>query len=169
MAIYVSDSGKEFTPAPEGTHQAVCVDVIDKGEMETPWGQKRKIDIRWQISELMENGKPFIVQKRYTASLNEKAVLRHDLQAWRGKPFTFDELAQFDIETVIGANCLVNVIHRKGSKGGTFANVASVAPLVRGMSKMEAKDYVRDRERRPDSDDGDTRHYEEDDLSSVPF
>jgi hypothetical protein len=148
MAVIVSGSnGKEFTPAPMGTHQAVCVDVVDMGLMDTQWGQKRKVDVRWQISEAMAGGKPFLVQKRYTASLHEKAVLRHDLEAWRGKAFSEDELARFDMDTLVGANCLVNVIHKQGSKGGTFANVASISPLVRGMQKMAPRDYVREKER----------------------
>jgi len=29
MAIIAKDNRKEFTPAPEGLHQAVCVDVVD--------------------------------------------------------------------------------------------------------------------------------------------
>lgn len=148
MAIYVSgNTSKEFTPAPEGAHQAVCVDVVDMGVEETPWGKKHKVKLRWQIAEDMENGKPYLVSQRYTASLHEKAKLRHDLEAWRGRAFTEAELAQFDLETLIGANCLLNVIHRQGSKGGTFANVASVAPLIKGMAKIAPRDYQREKDR----------------------
>lgn len=171
MPTFVSGaSTKEFTPAPEGAHQAVCVDVIDRGIEETPWGQKRKVLVRWQINEPMESGKPFLVQKKYTASLHEKANLRHDLEAWRGRAFTETELAQFDMDTLIGANCLVNVIHRQGSKGGTFANVASVTPLVRGMAKIVARDYTREKDRTdtPTPDEGDGRRYE-DETDGVPF
>ena len=37
MPIYVRDNRKEYTPAPEGLHLAVCVDAIEMGEQETPW------------------------------------------------------------------------------------------------------------------------------------
>lgn len=157
MPTFVSgNSGKAFTPAPEGAHQAVCVDVVELGLLETPWGPKRKVDVRWQISEDMENGKPFLVTKRYTASLNEKANLRHDLEAWRGRAFTEAELEQFDLDMLIGANCLVNVIHKTGSKGGIFANVASVTPLLKSMVKMVPRDYIRQRDRTdtPTPDEG---------------
>lgn len=166
MAVMVDQGeSKDFAPAPEGTHQAVCVDVIDLGLKETPWGPKRKIEIRWQIGEAMENGKPFLINKRYTASLYEKAVLSHDLQAWRGKAFTEGELAGFDVEAVVGANCLVSIVHKKDAKGRTWANVVSLAPLIKGMPKIAAKDYIRERDRQPQDMHDDVREDEE----SVPF
>ena len=58
MPLILSEtSTKDFTPAPAGTHQALCVDVIDNGLVETKWGEKRKVTIRWQINEFMETGK----------------------------------------------------------------------------------------------------------------
>ena len=168
MPTFVSGSSKEFTPAPAGTHQAVCCDVIDKGIMDTQWGQKRKVIVRWQLSELMENDKPFLVQKLYTASLNEKAVLRHDLEAWRGRAFTASELAKFDLDTVIGANAVLSVAHDTRD-GKTWANVKSVAPLMKGMTTIKVVDYVREQDRTPDTpngEDNDERNYDDD---SVPF
>lgn len=147
MSPIIATAGetKNYAPAPEGTHQAVCVDVIDKGMLPNKFREgalQHKIDIAWQINELRDDGKRFVVYKRYTLSLNEKANLRHDLESWRGRPFTRDEEMGFDVETVIGANCLLNVQHKAG-KDRTFANVKSVMPLLRGMSKMAAFEYVR--------------------------
>lgn len=167
MAIPVSGTSQDFTPAPAGTHQAVCVDVIDHGMVETQWGTKRKVTVRWQISETMASGKPFLVQKRYTASLNDKAVLRHDLEAWRGRPFAPEELNEFDLEKLLGVNALLNVVHAvKDAK--TWANVASIAPLLKGMKPMLVNGYVREslRKPEPDGDPEETRH---DDEDRVPF
>lgn len=169
MATYVSGSGsKDFTPAPEGAHQAVCVDVVDLGVLETEWGPKHKVDVRWQISESMEDGKPFLVTKRYTASLNEKATLRHDLESWRGKAFTETELMKFDLDTLIGANCLLNIIHKAGTKnpGKVFARVATVTPLIRGMAKIAPRDYVREKDRTDTPTPEEARQYDEE---TVPF
>ena len=149
--IATASESKSYAPAPEGVHQAVCVDVIDKGLIESAFvnekGQKKvqhKIDIAWQISELRDDGKRFVVYKRYTLSLHEKAALRHDLESWRGRPFTRDEEMGFDVETVIGANCLVNIQHKPSKDGSrTYANVVSVMPLIKGMPKLAALDYVR--------------------------
>jgi len=149
MAFMVSGSeSKTFTPAPEGTHQAVCVDVIDKGMQPNPFKDgalQHKVDLAWQIGELRDDGKRFVIYKRYTASLNEKATLRHDLESWRGKPFTAAELKGFDLESVIGANCLLNVVHRASQSDASriYANVAAVMPLLKGMTKMAAQGYER--------------------------
>jgi len=101
-------TGKDFEPAPEGTWKAVCVDVVDKGVMKSNnpnWPDRHKIQIRWQINETFkdkdETGKEiqrrFLVLNTYTLSLSEKANLRHDLEAWRGRKFTPDELKGFDV------------------------------------------------------------------------
>lgn len=154
MAIVVSaGSGSNFAPCPVGVHQAVCVDVIDMGILEVTWqGQvkrQHKIRLVWQVEELMDDGKPFLIQKRYTASLHEKSKLRPDLESWRGKPFTSDELAAFDVEKLIGANCLLNVAH-VAKDGKTYANVNAIMPLKKGMEKMVATNYTRVIDRTPE-------------------
>lgn len=148
MAIIAkaSGGGGDFTPAPAGVHQAVCVDIVDLGLLKVTFGGKEKeqhkISIRWQIAENMDIGKPFLVQKRYTLSLHEKATLRKDLESWRGRAFTDAESDGFDVENVLGANCLLNVTHAKKGES-TYANVVAIMPLPKGMPKMAAVDYVR--------------------------
>jgi hypothetical protein len=57
------------------------------------------------------------------------------LEAWRGRPFTTEELNGFSLENVLGAPGMLSVIH-KPSKDGTkvYANVGSVVALPKGMS-----------------------------------
>jgi hypothetical protein len=89
------------------------------------------------------------VQKRYTASLNEKATLRKDLESWRGKPFTKEELAAFDLEKLLGANGLFSVVHIKGRKdpSQTFAAIQSAMALPKGMERIAPVEYVRECDR----------------------
>ena len=144
MAIIAKDNRKEFTPAPEGLHQAVCVDVTDLGLQPTPWGEKQKVDLRWQLEAMdEETGRPFLVQSRYTNSLNEKATLRIHLEAWRGRKFTAEELEGFDLEKLLGVNCQIQVIHNITDQGRIFANVQAIVPLGKGMTKLRPRDYVR--------------------------
>lgn len=158
---------KTFTPAPAGVHQAVCVDVIDKGVLDVTWQgktkQQHKIDIAWQIDELRDDGKRFLVYKRYTLSLSEKANLRKDLESWRGRSFTETELRGFDVETVLGANCLVNVQHHTSGEK-TYANVVAVMPLTKGMAKIVALDYVREKDRSEAPQDEHSAPLTEDDI-----
>lgn len=151
--IASAGESKSFTPAPQGVHQAVCVDCIDKGWLEVTYAGKtkkqHKVTVAWQIDEKRDDGKRFVVFKRYTLSLNEKATLRKDLESWRGKPFTDLELDGFDVENVIGVNALINVQH-KAVADRTYANVVAVMPLHKGMPKIAAVDYVREQDRKPE-------------------
>lgn len=168
MPIIAKDNRKEFTPAPEGLHQAVCVDVVDLGTQSTPWGEKLQVDLRWQLEDVdPETERRFMVSKRYTLSLNEKATLRQHLEAWRGRKFTPQELQGFDLEVLLGVNCQVQVVHVLTEKGNLFANVQAIVPLGKGMTKIRpGEDYVRVKDRDKGKASGTVQHEDED---AVPF
>jgi len=135
-------------------HQGVCVDVIDYGlitvEYQGRKKQQHKIGVVWQVEAKMDDGRPFTVRKRYTLTLDERGTLRKDLQSWRGVPFTDEELKGFDVEKLIGANCLLNVTHATRD-GKTYANVDAIMPLHKGMPKLApSADYIRVKDRPED-------------------
>lgn len=151
MSLMASDSGGgDFKPAPASVYTGRCYRVIDHGtqtEVYRATGEKkiaRKVLIGWELFGedadgqpiLNDDGKPFIIGQRYTLSLHKKAKLRADLEAWRGRPFTDEELRGFDVQKLLGAYCLVNVTHST-SNGKTYANVASLTPLPRQMARPE--------------------------------
>lgn len=148
--IATAGDTREFTPAPAGLHQAVCVDVVDMGILEVTYAgvtkKQHKIRLVWQIDEPMEDGKRFIVQKRYTLSLHEKSTLRKELESWRGKAFTREEEMGFDLERLIDVNCFLNIVHSQ-KEGKTYANVASVVPLKKGMPLIHSEGYIRVQDR----------------------
>jgi hypothetical protein len=172
MAFIVS-KGSSFVPCPAGPHSGVCVDVVDLGLVETTFNGKtkksHKCRLVWQVAELNQDGKPYLVQKQYTASLHEKAALRLDLQSWRGRPFTEQEAQGFDVEVLIGKACLLNVQH-VDRNGSTYANVTGVMPLPKGMPVMQPSGYVRVKDRVEPSPSTDSQH---DDpfgsMDDVPF
>jgi len=152
MPIIAKASGANFIPAPPGAHAAVCVDVVDLGMLEVSFGgktkQQHKVRIVWQIEEVRADNKPFSVSKRYTLSLHEKAALRKDLESWRGKAFTAEELEGFDLEMLLSKAALLNVIQQTRDNS-TYANVASIMRLPKGMSAPTPSDYVRVCDRTP--------------------
>lgn len=143
MSLIVSQPKQnDYTPIPDGTYLGVCSMIVDLGEMysETYKKCQRKVMIGWQLPEetIEVNGKtePRVVTNRYTATLGETGNLYRDLIAWRGKPFTAEELAAFNLENIIGASCLLTVSTSKnGDK--TYTNVTGVAKLLKGMEKGE--------------------------------
>lgn len=174
MAIVAKKSGGgNFTPAPAGSWGAVCCDVVDLGIVESTFSGKakkqHKIRVVWQLEESMEDGKPFLVSQRYTLSLHEKAGLRKDLESWRGRPFTEEELEGFDVETVIGAPCLLSIVQAV-SGGNVYANVRGVAKLPRSMQAIRVRDYIRVVDRKGEaSQEDDIPPHGEIDNSDLPF
>lgn len=83
-----------------------------------------------------DDGSAHVVSKRFTASLHAKAALRGFLEAWRGRPFTADELRGFDLKTLLGVPCLLGVVHND-KDGRTYANISSVMRLPKGMQAPE--------------------------------
>lgn len=137
-------SGGDYTPAPAGTHLAICFRVLDLGTQAGQWqgtpNHKHQIQIGWELcDERMEDGRPFTVGKRYTFSSSEKATLRQDLEAWRGRAFTEAELTGgppngFHIRKIIGVPCLLTIIHESKQDGKTVAKVNNVTKIMKGQT-----------------------------------
>lgn len=138
MSLIVKDTGGgDFELTPAGNHVARCYMVVDMGIQDTNFGKKHKIRIGFELSgELMQDGRPFGISKEYTASLSDKANLRHDLESWRGRKFTDEELKGFDVFNVAGHACMLNVIHAE-SGGKTYANISSISSMPKGMQAPE--------------------------------
>jgi hypothetical protein len=133
--------GPSIQQIEPGNHHGVCVALIDLGTQynETFNKEQPKTIVTWELPDFPivdENGDPDpdkgfrLISKEYTVSLSEKSNLYADLVSWRGQAFTDEELQAFNLRNVLGANCLVNVIHN--AKG--YANVAAVAKLPKSMT-----------------------------------
>lgn len=142
MGTTAKAGGTDFPKAPIGTHVARCYQVIDLGHQKIVWqGTEKwqpKIMLTWELfsDERMEDGRPFAISNRYTLSLSDKSNLAPMLEAWRGKPFTPQEREGFDIQNVLGAYCMLNVVHNK-VEDKTYANVSAVMALPKGMAKPD--------------------------------
>lgn len=142
MGLIAKEEGGSFEMVAEDTYVARCYRVLDLGtHHDEKWNKDvHKITISWELpTALMETGdyagKPFSIHNRYTLSLSDRAILRKDLESWRGKSFSDDELAGFDVSKLLGATCLINVVH---SADGKYANISSIMKLPKGMDCPDA-------------------------------
>jgi hypothetical protein len=144
----VAKKGADRELTPSGTHVARCIKFMHFGHVKEVnfHGQEQYIDkcrLTWELPlELRvfdedKGEQPMSISKDYTLSLGEKANLRKDLESWRGKSFTPDELSGFDVETIVGVPCLVNIIHTQSKSGSMYAKIASVTPLMKGTECPE--------------------------------
>lgn len=135
-------------PSP-GSVQGVLAEVVDLGLVKTEWQGKERVRqmclLTFEIDEEVEregHQQRMIVHRRFTASLNEKAALRSFLEGWRGKTFTDEELAGFDLDKIIGTNAILSLVHNSND-GKTYCNIDSAAALLKGMTRMNvSKDYL---------------------------
>jgi len=138
--IVEQNTESNFKPVPAGLHLARCWRIIDMGSQRTEYmGEvkvQRKIMLGWELHGddadgkpmLTDDKKPMSIFKQYTLSWSENANLRKDLQSWRGKPWTDAEASRFDLKTVLGAWCMLNVIITN-KNGKNYSNVAGLSPV----------------------------------------
>jgi len=152
MGFIASDNGGgNFKRVPAGVHIGRCYSLIDLGTQHSSgqYGEKfqHKVRISWELFGEDENGEPLTIDvdgqdmpltisKSYTMSLHEKAALRKDLAAWRGRDFTDEEANGFDVSKLIGAYCMVNVTTSE-SNGKTYSNVVGLTPLPAALKNAK--------------------------------
>lgn len=137
MPTAKSGSG-DFKPCPAGSHVARCIAVISLGTQESPqYPSSFKIMLSFEVPgeriEVNDQPAPMTISKEYTLSLNEKANLRRDLESWRGRQFTADELKGFQVEKVLTMPCMLSVIHKPTAKGKIYAKISSISGLPKGV------------------------------------
>jgi hypothetical protein len=131
----VSDKGgSDFQTVDSGNYVARCYKLIDLGtqygEYEGKPTSARKVVIGWEFpTELMDDGKPFVTSAFYTMSIGEKAKLRSILKDWRGRDFTPEELCSFELKTILGTPCMLNMVANKKGK----IVPGSVSAMPKGM------------------------------------
>ena len=85
---------------------------------------------------------PRVSSKEYTLSIGDKANLKRDLVSWRGREFTPEEKESFDISVLAGVNNQINIVHKVSGKGTTYANITSISPLSKGMTKAAPENPI---------------------------
>lgn len=149
MPLIARDSGNEssFTPVPPGMHLARCYRIVDLGTQKSEYqGEVKylhKLMIQFEVHGEDDNGKPLVtakgeplsISKNYTNMLGEKASLRKDLAAWRGRDFTKEELKGFLLKNILGHWAMISVAKSIGNNGKEYTNIMSVNPVPASIKK----------------------------------
>ena len=137
--IAKSEGGNDIPKLEDGVYTAISSMLIDLGiQNNEKFGKKqRKIMIVWNILgetlEIKGEERPRVISKEYTLSLAEKSTLRKDLQAWRGKVFTADELEGFDLRNILNVPCQIQIINEE-KNGKSYTSIASIMAMPKGMT-----------------------------------
>lgn len=132
-----------FEPVPAGTHPARCYAMVSLGTQlpnNPQYKPSFKVVLQFEFpNEMIKVGdteKPMMTGQflsAYLGSVRKPSKTNEFLTAWRGKPFSEQELSGFDLANVVGAPCLLNIVHEV-KDGKTREKIASISPLPKGMT-----------------------------------
>lgn len=152
MSMIAKDNGGVNIPALEsGVYVAVCSGLIDLGiQSNEQFGNKssRKMMIQWQIlGENIEiDGEEITrkMHKQYGFSLNSKSNLRRDLEAWRGKAFTDEELKGFNMTKLLNVPCQLQILNKERAGKSNYNDIAGIMALPKGnqVEKLAEKELM---------------------------
>ena len=84
-SITITKSG-----GPTEVH-AVCVDAIDHGVVETPWGDKPRFELVFETDAKDELGMPKVVSRTFNFYTYPKAALTLEMKNWLGSDISGDD------------------------------------------------------------------------------
>ena len=145
--MLVKDSAGDFELPPAGMHPAFCINWFDIGIQPGFEGKPTHqvvglfelvcLDDAGQEIRMTKGdnaGKRFLLARTYTFSLGELASLSIDLINWRGREFTAEERAGFELDVTKRKACQLNVLHYTNTKGNQRAKYTTINPAARGLS-----------------------------------
>lgn len=147
MIIKETKAESTFKLPPSGSHLGRLYRVLDLGTQKVEWQgaikMQRKLMFTFELYGedndgqplSMPDGKPLIISKRYTMSLGEQSTLRKDLESWRGKKFTPEELQGFDLNVLLGKLAMCNVT-QTDREGKTYANLSGLSQVPAAIKKL---------------------------------
>lgn len=123
---------------PVGTHVARVIGIIYVGTVKGSFGDSFKVRITWELPTEThvfkegEEAKPFVISREVSLSMGQRSSLRPIIEGIFGG-LKDDEAYAFDVDEIIGKECLINITHDE-TEAGTYANVGTVTKLVKGMT-----------------------------------
>lgn len=151
-AITAKVAESTFKAHPEGQFVGQCVDTINLGEKvqdfpgTIPYLAPTCALVFRTGERNDETGEYIDIAKEYTVSMGEKANLRKDLQQWRGKAYTKEQVEEgVPLEKLTGNHALLTISQRTSGKGRVYANITAIVGIPRQMKDGVEKytDYER--------------------------
>lgn len=134
----------EYELTPAGTYQAVIFNIFDLGNQKEEYKGQQKVRHKISIGfELVGQtyksgeyaGKPMTKYKEYSITLFEDKGLGGLIPMLIGRQLTEAEIKNgYDLESLIGKNCLLTIAHKVSQLNRTYAKIANIGGIVAGMT-----------------------------------
>jgi hypothetical protein len=130
-------SFKREYPPKGNRHGVICFIVAAGTHTETFPGKapkaSKKVLCIYELKDRREDGKRFVLNKKWTYSMDERANMRGDIN---GMGFDTDE--DFNLKELAGHNFMVNITHEKDKKGEVSrAKPGDFTALMEGVEPIK--------------------------------
>lgn len=131
----LKNEARERELAPEGTHNAVCIQILDLGtQVSEKWkSEMRQCSVGFElVDEMNSEGEPFVVFKKYNLpGLGPKANLAKDLKAWLGIVVEKDDEIDLD-QTILGKSCNITITYSEPDENDkVYDNITAITSPVK--------------------------------------
>src|SRR5436190_3271384 len=123
--MFLNNTMNSYQLPKQEVSDAVCVDVIDLGYLDTEWGMKQKVEFVFEINQLRESGYRHTLRKRSNVCFHEKANLSKDLTSWFGRNLPVQDQNVAGLKSLKGKTCRVEIKHNKAGER-VYANIVSI-------------------------------------------
>jgi hypothetical protein len=114
---------KEYEKPDEGWHKAKLIEVKDLGIVPTSFGERRKIQFKYEVAQVGSNGERLTTIERFNASLAARSNLGMRIRDLTGQFPT----KQFDVASVEGWKGEIEIEHNESeTTGKTYANIRKI-------------------------------------------
>jgi len=140
------NKGGDFDKVPCGAQHAIASKLYDLGWQPGYQGGRptHQIVVLFELCKRMTKGdfagQRFRVTQQYNATLGSEdkpSKLRTHLVSWKGKEFTPEQVAGFDLRGILGKHCTLSLIETKKADGKTFAKIVGIMPRMQGTEDMK--------------------------------
>jgi hypothetical protein len=130
-------AGGEYVCCPPGNFPGTIVGIFDIGyqaekDMKTQTlVERRKVVLIYELAKKQPDGKPFVLAKRYTWSMNEKSNLYKDVTNITGARFKEGE--KFNPLSLLGVPVMVNVTNTQSGEK-TYHDITALSQFPEGFT-----------------------------------
>ncbi len=137
-----------ITPTQQGTDRivnAACVDVIDLGIVNKPWGDTPQVDLVFESDETDGYGEHRILKRTFNKYTNPMSALSIAVKNWCGRDLEQEEVINgLDLTTLIGEQVRLKLQPTPTRNGRMFDKLVDFMPP--GEVHVQATKYRREQD-----------------------
>jgi hypothetical protein len=126
----------DYEMCPIGIHNAGLLAIIDLGthvkEFKGEKKKAREVMLVFEIEQKNSKGEAFLISKIYSLYLNVNSNLRKDLESWRGKAFTNEDLKNLQLAELLGTPAMLHVMEKE-SAGKKRSVINTIMPPAKSI------------------------------------